>query len=268
VNPPGESPTLDDTAPRHRRPPTFWGRRSFRLGYSLLGIALATGAPGGALALRLLQGVRNLRGEWHDHAFFYVYELIATSIVFGTFGFLAGRRADELRRRRDQFQHLAETDQLTALPNDRAFRQHYRRAKEAGHRTGEPMALLLVDVDNLKLLNDRYGHAFGSSALTHVADAIRATKRVEDMAARWGGDEFTILMPGASLSAAERLARAILVELERRPLRTRRTRQSVTVSIGIAMGEPNHPLEEIFGRADRALYAGKSEGRNCYRVAD
>jgi diguanylate cyclase (GGDEF)-like protein len=254
----------DERAPRRRKPPTFWERRSYRLKYALVGIALATGAPGGALAIRLAEGVRDLHAEFREFGFFYLYDLIGTSIVFGASGFVAGRRVDELRRRRDRFQHLAETDYLTALPNDRAFRQHYQRAEEAARRSREPIALLLVDVDNLKAINDQFGHALGSSALAHVADAIRASKREEDMAARWGGDEFTVLMPGASLAAAERVAQSILAELERHPLRAGRALHTTTVSIGIATGSPNCPLDEIFSRADRALYRAKARGRNRY----
>lgn len=128
-----------------------------------------TGAPIGALLLRLAVGADDPMEELRANSFFYFYALIGTCLVFGVAGFYAGRRADRLRRSRDRFHLLAERDDLTHLSNARAFRNRYRRAIEHAATFREPISFLIVDVDGLKAINDRWGHSFGSAALLHVA---------------------------------------------------------------------------------------------------
>jgi diguanylate cyclase (GGDEF)-like protein len=244
---------------------SFWTRHSFTLRYSLLGALLGIGAPLGALLLRLGLGAGDPLRELRQESFFYVYDFVGTALVFGAGGFFAGRRADRLRRGREHFRDLAEHDELTQLPNERSFQNRYGRVVARARRFGEPLSLLMVDVDELKKINDRHGHAAGSAALAHIARVLGESKRTEDMAARWGGDEFVILMPGATAEAAGRLAQTILERLHSRPLLVNGRPLPVTVTIGIASGAPSSP-EELFETADRALYAGKAQGRNRFVV--
>ncbi len=153
------------------------------------------------------------------NAFFYIYALIATCLVFGLAGCLEGRRAARFRSSRDEYRDLAEHDDLTALANARAFAAHQRRAAEHSARYREPLSLLLLDVDQLKAINDTLGHKAGGAALVRVAEVLNECKRGDDLAARWGGDEFALLMCGADVVAARRQAESIVERLRTRPLR-------------------------------------------------
>lgn len=249
-------------APEPPAPPRASVRN--RILYPLLGVLVATGAPLGALAIRLATGDVAAGIEVRNHLFYYVYELFGTALVFGIVGFFAGLRADRLRAGRERFRELAGRDDLTGLPNRRLFREHYARVVARSHRFREPLALLLVDVDGLKEINDRWGHMAGNAALRHVARIVRSRKRTEDLAARWGGDEFGLLLPGADVAAAERVARDVLKSAERAVLKV--PPRAVTVTIGIAAGIAASPEHDFFAAADRALYEGKAAGRNQYRV--
>jgi diguanylate cyclase (GGDEF)-like protein len=229
---------------------------------TLIGALLGTGAPLGALLLRMLGGVRDVPGELAANAFFYIYALIATCLVFGLAGCLEGRRAARFRSSRDEYRDLAEHDDLTTLANARAFAAHQRRAAEHSARYREPLSLLLLDVDQLKAINDTLGHKAGGAALVRVAEVLNECKRGDDLAARWGGDEFALLMCGADVVAARRQAESIVERLRTRPLRVGARERPISVTIGIATSAGGN-ARDLFDRADRALYAGKAAGRNC-----
>lgn len=233
--------------------------------YALLGMLLGVGAPAGALVLRLAAGAPTAHEELSANAFFYLYELVGSSLVFGIVGFFAGRRADRLRTGRDRYRALSELDPLTGLVNARTFLGRYRRAVEHAGRFREPLSLLVIDVDGLKQINDRFGHTFGSTVLLHIAKVLFDSKREDDMAARWGGDEFALLMPGADAAAARRQAESILDRLRHEPLAHGNAPMAVSVTIGVATSEQGHADESLFERADRALYEGKQAGRGQVR---
>ncbi len=244
--------------------PRSRGSIRYRIGYALLGTALGTGAPLGALAIRLASGTVHPGVEVRAHLFYYAYELVGTCLIFGLAGFFAGRRVDRLRAGRERFRELAGQDDLTGLPNRRTFREHYARVVSRSYRFREPISILLVDVDRLKEINDRWGHMAGNAALVHVARLLRDRKRTEDLAARWGGDEFVLLLPGADDAAAVRVARAILRAAEKAILKSPPI--TVTVTIGIASGVAPSPSHDYFEAADAALYEGKQAGRNQLRL--
>jgi diguanylate cyclase (GGDEF)-like protein len=165
---------------------------------------------------------------------------------------------------RDRYQRLSERDTLTNLVNARTFRCYYERAVAHAGRFHEPLSLLLIDVDQLKALNDSLGHSFGSAALLHVGKILESSKRVADLAARWGGDEFTLLMPGAGAEAARRQADTILERLRAQPVCADGRERNVSVTIGVATAIGGTG-GNLFEAADRALYAGKQAGRGQVR---
>lgn len=244
-------------------------RRNPQLAYPVIGLLLGFAAPVGSFLLRLLLIAEVHQKPFADlraHAFFYLYELIATSVVFAIAGFIAGRLAERLRQGEAFYHELSEHDALTGLHNDRAFMDRYRRALERAVNTRQPLAVILLDVDELKAINDAFGHPAGSEALVHVADALRRSKRAADIAARWGGDEFAVLLEGADLAGAMRVAEGISSQLRSTPLQLEGTTVAVTVTIGICTATVAAPAFDVFAAADRALLAGKAHGRNTIEV--
>lgn len=240
-----------------------------QLTYPIIGLFLGVGAPVGSFLLRLLliAGVRrDPLADLRANAFFYLYELIGTALVFAIAGLVAGRLADRLRRSEVFYHELAEHDALTGLHNDRAFMDRYRRALERSVVTRQPLAILLIDVDELKAINDAFGHSTGSRALVHVGEALRRSKRASDIAARWGGDEFAILMAGADAAAAMRVANGVVATLRSTPLDLDQPSAPVTVTIGICTAARPSPPTDLFEAADRALLAGKARGRNTIEL--
>jgi diguanylate cyclase (GGDEF)-like protein len=239
--------------------------KSLALRFAGIGAILGLGGPGGALLLRVLAGAR-VFAELRDHSFYYLYSLLGTCIAFAAAGYLAGRRADRLRSGRDQYRRLSELDSLTRLANAQTFRRHYVRSLQHAARSSEPLSLLMIDVDGLKSLNDELGHSFGSAVLLHVARVLEECTRVGDLAARWGGDEFTLLMPGTDAATATRRAQDILRQLGARPVRADGRERTITATIGVATSRGAG--DDLFEVADRALYAGKRAGRGQVRAAE
>jgi diguanylate cyclase (GGDEF)-like protein len=257
-------PEAGPSAQRGRRDWIPAGRAMAPL-YAAAGLLMGLGAPAGALLFRVLGGA-SAATELREHAFFYAYELLSTCTVFGVAGFAAGRRNDRLRSGRDRFRELAERDPLTGLLNVATFRRLYERAAAHAASHGEPLSVLVMDVDGLKEINDTLGHSFGTAALLHAARALERSKRISDVAARWGGDEFALLMPGAREEAASRLSEEILAQLRAEPVRADGRERGVSVTIGIA-GCVGEPREDLFDLADRALYAAKRAGKARIAVA-
>ena len=241
--------------------------RSLRLLYTIIGLLLGIGAPIGAFIIRYLFFQQVHAAPLADLAanrFFYAYQLIGSCLAFMISGFVAGVRAEQLRDAESFYHALSEHDALTGLYNARAFRSRYARLLERAARTGTAVSLLLIDVDHLKQVNDRYGHATGNKVLMHVANALRDAKRAEDSAARWGGDEFAILLDGADANSARRVADNALEHVKAKPVAFSRG-LTVTITIGACTATHVTADADLFAAADRALYRAKREGRD--RVA-
>lgn len=167
---------------------------------------------------------------------------------------------EEIRYARE----ISEEDELTGCRSRGAFD---RRIAELMHpRSGEPQpfALLMLDIDHFKSVNDKYGHDAGDKVLANFAETVRRTLSSLETLFRWGGEEFIVLCPGCSLSRAAMLAERIRREVEAAPILEQRP---VTVSIGCAAwhGREDSP-EALFERIDKALYRAKDKGRNCVEV--
>jgi diguanylate cyclase (GGDEF)-like protein/PAS domain S-box-containing protein len=175
----------------------------------------------------------------------------------------AKRRAEEQAR---EATLLASTDELTGLANRRAFLRHLDRQVEAANEFGWALAVAIFDVDHFKAVNDSHGHAVGDRVLRLVADRSVSVVRSGDLVGRLGGEEFAILMPGASPDDATMVAERLRRMIER-PDDLGAGLPTVTVSVGIAAHVREQDAGTLLAGADRALYAAKSAGRNRVKLA-
>jgi diguanylate cyclase (GGDEF)-like protein len=161
-------------------------------------------------------------------------------------------------RVRQVIRQAAITDSLTGLPNRHHFHERYTDSVETSAKAARPLAVMLIDVDHFKQINDRHGHPAGDDKLRDVALALGSVMRVDDMVARYGGDEFIAIAHGTTRLEAVRLA-------ER--LRDAARRCDASVSIGVAVF-PEDAADEaaLIDAADAALYRAKQDGRNCVRT--
>jgi diguanylate cyclase (GGDEF)-like protein/PAS domain S-box-containing protein len=166
-----------------------------------------------------------------------------------------------------ELEQLAITDPLTELPNRRYF---FSRAEQIFGQAREPdygIAVLMIDIDNFKKVNDQYGHAAGDIILHDLAQTLQKHMRLNDLCGRYGGEEFSIILSRIDQSEtcliADRLCRTVsqtVIKVSEQPI-------SITVSIGIAMQDStSKSLDVLLQRADSALYAAKQAGRNCWRL--
>ena len=164
----------------------------------------------------------------------------------------------ELEEANHKLSSLALTDALTGLWNRRAFDAQLQTSIMAAQRHGHGMALMLIDVDHFKHINDRHGHPYGDLVLRNLAVVLNRVKRANDIACRFGGEEFAILLPVIEIGAARTLAQRIMDSLRLFPWE----KDPITVSIGMAMCSDTCTADELIKDADTALYRAKREGRN------
>ena len=167
-----------------------------------------------------------------------------------------------LKQVEQELRRLATTDTLTGAFNRRYFVEDGARLLAHCRQGGEPVALLLLDIDHFKVVNDSWGHAAGDEALRRVCEACQQRLRPGDLFARWGGEEFILLLPGATQEDALAVAEQLRAGVAAVQLEVTRAGFGVTLSVGVAIGRPEDELEELTRRADRALYAAKASGRD------
>jgi diguanylate cyclase (GGDEF)-like protein len=175
------------------------------------------------------------------------------------------RQLVALRQLMDRLRADADLDYLTGLANRRRFRGALGREVERWRRYGVPCALLQLDIDHLKAINDTFGHTAGDMVIRYVADTLLAVSRDNDTAARLGGEEFALLLASTTGEKAQLAAERLRGVLAERPVEGVGT---VTVSMGVA-GCPAHANSErsLYAASDRALYVAKNQGRNRVAVA-
>jgi diguanylate cyclase (GGDEF)-like protein len=160
---------------------------------------------------------------------------------------------------------LARTDPLTALPNRRAFTERLAEELTRAKRSGGPVCIAYLDVDNFKTLNDREGHPEGDEFLRRIAMAIKDTVRATDVAARLGGDEFAVLFADAKRIAVEALAQRLLARV--RALGDRYPGLDLGASVGMAwFAEPPAAADILLQRADAAMYRAKEAGKHRFAL--
>ena len=160
-------------------------------------------------------------------------------------------------------------DSLTGVFNRRYLDDHLERELAFAKRHRYPLALLMVDIDHFKRVNDKHGHRVGDAALRHVADTLLAGSRTEDVVARYGGEEFAVVCRNTDERNATRLAERLRDAVGKKVFDFEGRLIRLTISIGVAGSFENNAIraDKLVDAADEALYHAKNGGRNCWRAA-
>ncbi|GGQ21681.1 GGDEF domain-containing protein [Shewanella litoralis] len=239
-------------------------------------------APVSVYVLGLRQGLINLTiflsiiciimflpQQWVNHAQYSNAFVLRLIISFLTMSFLSAlyeysrmqsyKNALELSR---QYQELAMRDPLTKLANRRNAAAILEQEKSRLQRNNEPLSVLLCDLDHFKLVNDKYGHNGGDMVLTELSALFKEQVRQQDCVARWGGEEFLIILPQTSAEQASIIAEKIRSSVEQFTINFVKHQIRVTISIGISQLVEDQTIDELINNADKCLYQAKTLGRN------
>ncbi|HYW04453.1 MAG TPA: GGDEF domain-containing protein [Gammaproteobacteria bacterium] len=183
--------------------------------------------------------------------------------------YLTTMLADDIHFANHRLRELARTDALTGLYNMRTFLTVAEKVYAQALRKSTSFSVVMFDADNLKRINDQYGHETGNALIQGIADAVRNNLRASDLFARYGGDEFAALLPETDSRGALRLARRILTQVAGRSVTL--PPANVPVTIGLSVGIASYPAHgttvlELINKADRAMYTSKESGKNRVTV--
>jgi len=244
----------------------------------LLGMLIAINMFRSAVMFWMGRSLSRDAGAALDSFTYVAFVATAMGLAFGFFWMTSAELTTELEQ-------LANTDPLTRIYNRRIFRRWCEREMAASHASGAPFSMLMIDLDHFKQVNDRYGHQFGDVVLCAAVERMQDAVRGIDVLGRWGGEEFMVMLPGASAESALVVAERVRSNIERlrvpriestakqgeavqgesRPIASRPDGEyvCVTVSLGVTSytGEKDD-LEAMFHRTDGALYRAKESGRN------
>ena len=234
---------------------------------ALAGALLAVGAPAGVASLWAVL-VHTPAQELRVITLWFVG--LSTAAVLATFGAVTGWLMDALVDAREQLAQEALEDHLTRIANRRAMQRALAAELRRHDRTGEPVALIMLDVDRFKRVNDKYGHPAGDAVLVTVANKVRDVCRGMDVAARVGGEEFAVLAPGLRAEDATKVAERVRRAVEDAETRFGDVPIKVTVSAGVASTDELQPpldVQALWAAADVQLYRAKQGGRNLVKTA-
>ena len=185
-----------------------------------------------------------------------------------TLAHLSKSRA-EVKRQNEELRYLATRDPLTSCLNRRAAFERFEHLIDTSRKEGEPLSCIMADIDHFKQINDRYGHAAGDKVIQFVAKKLRRETGKNDIVARYGGEEFLVVLPNTDVDKAKEMAERIRFAIQNDFNERFSVSRDLTVSLGVAMHAKGSetPLE-LVNRADQALYAAKSSGRNRVVASD
>lgn len=196
-----------------------------------------------------------------------VLNIFNVSIFFAMASYTARFYYLMVRRTEGKLRDLATRDTLTGLFNRRHLVDLAQKEMAQSARSGEPLSLVIADIDNFKQINDGLGHDAGDQVLRHVSALLRRRCRTDDTVARWGGEEFLFLLPDTDADAAANFAERVRAAIAKTRFDHAERSISCALSLGVATVGAFESLEEAIGRADRALYQSKAAGRNRVTVA-
>lgn len=191
--------------------------------------------------------------------------LLAVAILIGEMSKMRSsmkRQKEELMAALGKIQILATIDELTSLANRRHMNEVLSAEERRGHKPGAKMCIALLDIDFFKTVNDHFGHAGGDTVLRNFATAARSQLRSADVLARWGGEEFLLLLPDTGLEESEMVLERMADAVKAIRIPEFDLQRVITFSAGLAEKKQGEPFADTISRADRAMYKAKSAGRN------
>ncbi len=203
--------------------------------------------------------ITGLRGGAHD----YLKKPFETAELLARIGAATQvkKLQDQLRQRNVELELMSSTDMLTGLSNRRHLAEQLDKLCHAARRHQESVAVIMFDIDHFKHVNDTYGHAAGDLVLCALARILLAEIRNEDIACRWGGEEFLVILPRSDIDNARAVAERIRLAIAAQPMTVAGRRIAVTISGGCAVW-PDESSDELIRTADARLYEAKDAGRN------
>ncbi|MBA6412075.1 GGDEF domain-containing protein [Parahaliea sp. F7430] len=192
---------------------------------------------------------------WVNLSFSLIITLIVMLIVNMTIG-----------KYQQRLELMATRDNLTGAYNRHAFEDTFLQALRTAERRQEPLSIAIVDIDDFKAINDRYGHLAGDAVIRSIAETLRAELRDSDIICRWGGEEFLLLLPCCDAAAAELLARHLCQAISDQVITWHEHSISTSASFGLSSYQFGESQADLFNRADQALYRAKENGKNSIEV--
>ena len=239
----------------HKRPIIKKSQRAFAENYMTNNCAIVP-----LICQDRVVGVLNLADKMHGDSF--DREDIALIELFGQ---LVGASIGNIKLF-EKIQRQATTDGLTGLVNHKTFYEILEKELWRSRRYGGQISLIMVDIDNLKKINDAYGHRAGDKVIREISRRIKECIRQIDAAARYGGDEFAVILPNTSLSDATVVAERMVDIVARCPIGWKKDQILVSISIGLGQYDADANPEDITSRSDQALYTAKQAGKNTLRI--
>ena len=249
--------------------------RGFRRAGVVAGLLLGIFAPAGCLVIRyLLNGEPTLvwmLEEWNQQEYFYLYMLISIPIAFGVFGYFLGSLRDRvlyqniaLERMNTTLKTQSLTDDVTGQYNHRFLVSEIEKSLERAVRNKRDLSALMIDLDDFKQVNDRFGHLTGDRVLKELADIVNQSIRKVDTLGRYGGDEFLVILPEAAPEAAARVARRIQQNVSQHRFNVGKKTLPITVSIGITTVPDIQKIDktDFIESVDQAMFKAKKSGKN------
>jgi diguanylate cyclase (GGDEF)-like protein len=166
----------------------------------------------------------------------------------------------------ERMQRQATSDGLTGLANHKAFYDILERELWRSRRYGGLISLIMVDIDNLKTINDTYGHRVGDKVIKEVSKRIKQSIRQIDTAARYGGDEFAVILPNTSLTDATVVAERMVTTVGGAPVMWKKDEIPISISVGLGQYDSDSSPDDITSRSDQALYSAKQAGKNTFKI--
>ncbi|WJG11305.1 GGDEF domain-containing protein [Aliiglaciecola sp. LCG003] len=191
-----------------------------------------------------------------------IYSFLTVTFLFGVYEYTRHRSFEMMQQLSDRFEQQAMHDPLTLLPNRRAMREYLDYEFNRAQRSKVDMSVLLCDIDHFKAINDNFGHDGGDSVLQQLANLFTQTLRKQDKIARWGGEEFLLLLPETNAHDAFTLAEKIRLKVADSVFIHDGKEITMTLSIGVNEVTPNTSIDKAIGLADHFLYQAKEGGRN------